>query len=768
MVTRPNDPLFSQQWHLENTGDGNRQKGIDINVLKVWPDYTGSGVTVGIIDDGVERDHEDLIGNYESNPTQLPQYSYDRDGAPERGPDAHGTAIAGIIAASKNDVGGTGIAYDASLIGFLDTQGKTSKVLRKQQAVDISSNSWGLDLPFQSNFAIAPYKAEGKAIEDATRNGRDGLGTVFVFAAGNEFEAGASSNYGGHEGSRFTIPVAALGADGQVATYSVQGSNLLVSAPSDDGRDRNSSGSIITTDRTGKKGYNPDPGGFPETDNLNYTQTFGGTSAAAPMVSGVVALMLEANPQLGYRDVQEILAYSARQVDREGQAPDREEPWAFNGATNWNGGGLHTNLNYGYGLVDAHAAVRLAETWTTQNTLANEQQVKAESTEDVAIADNATSSSSINIDSELNLDHVEVDLKLAHQSIEDLVITLVSPNGTRSQLFNGPALGDFYVSDRGNRPTSFTKFANNPSKFTSDRELLTLGKSYRKGIDYTFSTTFNWGETGAGDWTLEIQDTNAGTSGTLNNWALSLYGDSLSSDNTYFYSDDFAQIVSQDPTANRAVVSDRSGTDTINAAMVTSDLDLNLKPKGTSQVAGQSLSIESGTTIENAFGGDGRDRIKGNRADNRLDGGRNDDILSGLKGADTLIGNAGDDRLKGGKDNDQLLGGDGNDRLLGGAGDDLLDGGNGDDLLNGQSGTNQLVGNDGADIFVLNAGDGLDTIQDFEDGRDRLELGRGLSFGSLAFSQTGNALEIASGTDILASLQGISLDQITAEDFTNA
>ncbi|MEM9216466.1 MAG: S8 family serine peptidase [Cyanobacteria bacterium P01_F01_bin.150] len=768
MVTRPNDPLFSQQWHLENSGDGNRQKGIDLNVLKVWPDYTGNGVTVGIIDDGVERDHEDLTGNYESSPEKLPQYSYERDGEPERGADAHGTAIAGIIAASKNDVGGTGIAYNAKLVGFLDTQVNTSKVLRQQQAVDISSNSWGLDLPFQSNFAIAPYKAEGKAIETAARNGRDGLGTVFVFAAGNEAEAGASSNYGGYEGSRFTIPVAALGADGLVATYSVQGSNLLVSAPSDDGRDRNSSGSIVTTDRTGQKGYNPDPDGFPEADNPNYTQTFGGTSAAAPMVSGVVALMLEANPQLGYRDVQEILAYSARQVDRQGKAPNREEKWAFNGATNWNGGGLHTNLNYGYGLVDAHAAVRLAETWTTQNTLANEQQVGAESTETVAIVDNATSTSTINVDSGLNLDHVEVGVNLAHQSIEDLVITLVSPNGTRSRLFNGPGLGDFAVSDDSDQLTPFTKFADNPSNFTSDDELLTLAKSYRKGIDYRFSSTFNWGETGIGDWTLEIQDTKAGTSGTLNNWSLSLYGDQLSDDNTYFYSNDFARTVRQEPTTNRTAVSDDRGTDTINAAMVTRDSVLHLKPGKTSQIAGQALSIEPGTIIENAFGGDGRDRIGGNRADNRLAGGRNDDVLIGRHGADTLLGEAGDDRLRGGKGDDQLLGGDGNDRLMGGGGDDRLEGGNGDDLLKGQAGTNQLVGNAGNDIFVLNGGDSLSIIQDFEDGSDRLKLGRGLSFGSLTFAQNGNALDISSGNNVLASLTGISASQIDVSDFTNA
>ena len=97
------------------------------------------------------------------------------------------------------------------------------------------------------------------------------------------------------------------------------------------------------------------------------------------MVSGIAALMLEANPNLGYRDVQEILAYTSRRYILNQPAPG-DSPWAENGAKNSNGGGLHYNLDYGFGLVDALAAVRLAETWEKQQVFTNEQVIPLSAT----------------------------------------------------------------------------------------------------------------------------------------------------------------------------------------------------------------------------------------------------------------------------------------------------------------------------------------------------------------------------------------------------
>lgn len=801
MVTRPNDFYFAEQWYLDNSGGPGLVEGVDLNILEIWEDYTGKGVTVAVLDDGIEREHEDLRANYDSDPAGL-SYSYRRDGEPETRDDNHGTSVAGIIAAERNDIGITGIAYDSKITGFLNfgITEEDATPLEQQQFFDISNNSWGLDNPFESNFELEINAAAKDALELATREGRNGLGTVFVWAAGNEFEAGASSNYGGYESSRFTISVAAIDGEGIVAPYSVQGSNLLVSAFGDGDPNFGIPGSIVTTDRTGNRGYNPSPDAPNELDNRNYTREFNGTSSATPMVSGIVALMLEANPKLGYRDVQEILAYSARQTEPEDIDENDERNWAFNGANNWNGGGLHVNVNYGFGLVNAHAAVRLAETWTTQHTLENEQTLLATAQGTTVLEDNTVTNATVLVEAsdaiaDLTIDQVDIDIDLSHQSIEDLIITLISPSGTRSRLFNGPDLTDIFLDDGST--ASFSEFADSPGDFTTDSDLITLGESYRQGIDFNFSTTFHWGEQALGEWTLEVEDTALGVTGTLNDWALSLYGDGYvngsdasetgldnTGDDTYFYGNDFRQMVQRDA-AERTVLSDTSGRDRLNAAMVTSDLNLNLTPGSTSDIAGQDLTISVDTVIEEAVGGDGRDRIRGNDAQNILYGGRQRDRLLGMDGRDRLLGEDGGDRLIGGNDNDRLLGHQGNDRLKGGNGDDRLNGGPGDDRMKGGNGNdilrggagddwlygqqgeqNRLRGNRGNDVFVLQPGDGESIIQDFQPGRDRIGLSQGLSFTSLSFSQEGNSVLISQDGDRLATLANSDRAIISQSDFT--
>lgn len=175
------------------------------------------------------------------------------------------------------------------------------------------------------------------------------------------------------------------------------------------------------------------------------------------MVSGVVALILQANPKLGYRDVQEILAYSARKNDPDrswqnftlegvnGAVKYNADTWTFNGAKNWNGGGLHVNHDYGFGLVDATAAVRLAETWqlrsgTAKNeaaTTANEKFQLANLTlpTSVDIPDNnpAGINQTFKITQGINIDKLELDLNIEHGQFQDLVVKLTSPDKTESK-----------------------------------------------------------------------------------------------------------------------------------------------------------------------------------------------------------------------------------------------------------------------------------------------------------------------------------------------
>ncbi|MEQ9372439.1 MAG: Ig-like domain-containing protein [Coleofasciculus chthonoplastes F3-SA18-01] len=166
-------------------------------------------------------------------------------------------------------------------------------------------------------------------------------------------------------------------------------------------------------------------------------------------------------------------------------------------------------------------------------------------------------------------------------------------------------------------------------------------------------------------------------------------------------------------------------------------------------------------------GGNGVDALSGDAGDDFLNGGNGADTLDGLAGNDTLIGGTGGDVLNGGNGDDLLLGDDlnigagGDDILNGGAGNDILDGGKGADILTGGAGDDLLTGGKGGDTFVFAAGEGTDTISDFQLGSDLIGLSGGLDFGSLTLS--GN--EILVGSEVLAILDGVNTTTLTAANF---
>ncbi|WP_017655649.1 S8 family serine peptidase [Fortiea contorta] len=615
MTTIPNDPLFRYQWHLYNYGQNGGIPGVDLNVVNVWDDYTGRGVLVGVFEgDGVEYDHPDLAANYDT--------TRDYDGVtnggnpyPLIGESGHATSVAGVIGAvAGNGIGGVGVAYGASLASFrflFSDDASEIRALQRLRYVDVANNSWGNTAFFNANFLDPAQALVGQAIQDAVRFGRNGLGTAIVFSGGNNRQQGLDTNYSNLTNSRYAIAVAALDNYGWATSYSTPGASILVSAFGSD------PSSIVTTDRRAN-GY--------------YNYQFDGTSAAAPMVSGVIALMLEANPNLGYRDIQEILAYSARQNDRYGLGGDYY--WQINGANNWNGGGLHVSNDYGFGLVDALAAVRLAETWQKQSRFDNEQYLSYSSGNlGWMIPDNDFwgISNSLWVTAGLEIDTVEVELNLTHPYRGDLVVTLTSPSGTESVLVNRP----------GN------------------------GRDSDDNIVFKLSSTQYWGETSGGRWTLTVQDLGSADVGVLNSWKLNLYGDADTANDTYFYTNEYGIY-------GRTTLTDSSGVDTINAAAITSSSILNLTSGSTSILNGNFLSISAGTVIENAYTGDGNDIITGNSAANVLSGGRGGDIIYGGAGDDTLLGGAGMDILRGDEGNDILVGGAGMDMLTGGLGADYF------------------------------------------------------------------------------------------------
>uniref|UniRef100_A0ACD5GVE5 S8 family serine peptidase n=1 Tax=Desertifilum tharense IPPAS B-1220 TaxID=1781255 RepID=A0ACD5GVE5_9CYAN len=623
--------------HLQHRTRG-RTPRIDLNLVDdnptnfdVWDDYTGKGIKIGIVDDGIDVDHEDLKANY--NPNLALNYNWSEEGAPQTNENNHGTAVAGIIVAARNDIGIVGVAYDAQFSSF--RYAKAPEALRRQAAFDVSNNSWGSNNPFEadSNYKLKPDN--GDALKFGATTGRDGKGTVFVVSAGNEFQKGFDADTDNFTNSRYTIAVAAINGNGKAADYSSASSSLLISAFAEGSEvTRPDNLNIVTADRTGNFGYNPNPEITTNLPDLNYTNEFSGTSASAPQISGVVALILQANPNLGYRDVQQILAYTARQNDAE------DSGWKFNQAKNWNGGGLHINRRYGFGLVNAHAAVRLAETWSYSNSTASRtvNEVMAtgtptSGTSSIPDGDLNGLTQKVNINSNLKIEYAELDIKISHAKIEDLKISLTSPEGTESVLFAGEQLKQIEITKTNLVP--FADFRDNPTQFLTEldadtrQEFIDLAASYKQGIDFTFSTAFSWGEVGNGEWTLKVIDQTTGTAGTLDNWSVRLYGNALTNDDLYVYTNEFANLTD----ASRQTLSDTNGgTDTLNAAAIRSNSLINLTPGSTnSSLAGKNLTIAAGTLIEKAIGGDGNDTLIGNSGNNTLYGGRGDDSLVGVK-----------------------------------------------------------------------------------------------------------------------------------------
>ncbi|MFO0997375.1 MAG: S8 family serine peptidase [Alphaproteobacteria bacterium] len=596
----PSDPYYGSQWHLKGT--------YGINVSAVWNDYSGHGIKVGLVDDGVNYLHRDLAPNYRTD-LDYDARDKDSDAFASASGDNHGTTVAGTVgAAAGNGYGGVGVAWGADLIGFrmgYGAAGSTAQILddfKHQSAVDISNNSWGYSGFFTDNFKSAAFAPIGQAMADDAHFGRGGLGTVFVFAAGNDRATGNDVNYHDFQNSPYAIAAAATDSTGHVASFSTPGAAVLVAAPGV---------GIITTDQQGALGY----------VNGDFASV-SGTSFSAPIVSGVVALMLEANHNLGYRDVQEILAYSAS------KPPGFSTGAETNHATTWNGGGLTVNNDIGFGLVDAHAAVRLAETWTQQSTFANIASHRAyidDPKPDIAIPDATGGSVSRTIkvtdpvDSKLVIDRVEVSLDITHSWIGDLTVTLTHDGQTMSTLVNHPGVS----------ATSTYGSAQHDIKAVLD------------------SVQF-WGEEAGGSWTLKVTDTVHGDVGTLNAWSLNFIGDAGSANDTYVYTDWFHTVAS-DPT--RALLSDTDGGyDTINLAAVSTNVNLSLAG-GQSLADGASFKVVD-NTIERAFLGDGNDTVTGNALDNALYGGRGNDTLMGGAGNDTLVGGPGADKLTGGAGKD--------------------------------------------------------------------------------------------------------------------
>jgi subtilisin family serine protease len=349
------------QWYLENRDPARgTELGVDLNVRPAWAQSRGEGITVAVADSGIELTHPDLMGAIEG----APHFNFSTgvsDGSPVRrtSTGAHGTSVAGLIGATAgNTMGMSGVAPAARLAGWViyDANGRSVTTERigdmfryASNIVSVQNHSWGPVGLRQRG----PDALEDAGLEDAWTRGRDGLGTVMVFAAGNDRATGGWANDNGFASDPRGIGVAGVDSKGRATAASEPGSSILVAAPT--GSD--AEGGLFTTDLLGTDGANFVSFCLPYEHLSGYRWAdlgFKHTSAAAPLVSGTAALMLSANPTLSARDVQQVLLLSARQIDR--ADPDLKT----------NAAGLMVSHNVGFGVVNAAEAVRLAVRWSNR------------------------------------------------------------------------------------------------------------------------------------------------------------------------------------------------------------------------------------------------------------------------------------------------------------------------------------------------------------------------------------------------------------------
>ncbi|AQW60317.1 S8 family peptidase [Vibrio owensii] len=482
------DPLYSEQWHLDNTGQtafaaNPAVAGNDLNTkLTQAMGIAGVGVKVAVIDSGVQIDHPDLAGNVVTGSRNFVEdspfpadYPVDANG--------HGTAVAGLISAvGNNGEGVRGVASRSSLMGFNWLANQTLEGWLISHGADASTSdvrvfnqSYGFSpitpIPFDEN--DPQFKLEMDVMKDVSESNAWGRGAVFVKSAGNGYRYFNTGRFfvlpsdffagGGNQGlpmhnsaqsydnsSYYNLVTSALRADGTRASYSSVGANVWVAAPAGEyGQDFPA---MVTTDLMGCEagqntsadlGINGLHGGTEQDPSCNYTSTMNGTSSAAPNTSGAIAAIMSTNHALTARDVRALLAETASVTDKDHPGVQLEfvnnqgELVSYEAISPWqkNAAGVNFHTFYGFGAVNLDEAMKRAR--MTNNVLPAQIITPwASNATEVSVPDASLvgGSSAIAVTDDITVESVQVKLTLEHSRLPDLAIELVSPSGTRSVL----------------------------------------------------------------------------------------------------------------------------------------------------------------------------------------------------------------------------------------------------------------------------------------------------------------------------------------------
>lgn len=493
------DPFFPLQWYIRNERNQNicttssvqTIAGNDLHLLALYHYTLGSThhpMIIQVVDGGVDTLHEDL----DISPVfSLNSITGTRDPAPVQGISqdpvqcfyrGHGTAVSGIIAARGfNQLGIRGIAPLATIAGSNWLESEEISTLAPvwynddtAHEISISTNSWGKK--------FLQDKSYETIMAQASLKGRGGKGRLFVFACGNDRETHGNANLSYLINNPYAIAVAALNHRDQYASYSSPGSNILVSAYG--GEHYYTAPTIMTTfssslamtrdELQGRKG----PITVDEDSGRDYTYGMNGTSAAAPMVSGALALVLDLCPDLGWRDVRWLIAKHATPVDINSTG------WQQNAAGLW-----HSN-DYGFGKINS-AGMAAECLDPAYHILPPQKYLKITQKHlHLSIPDNnQTIRHTITVTKDMMIEWVGLTLAIDHPYAGDLEITLISPSGSTSQLIT----------------PNFIK-----------------SNAYREG--FRLATVSLTGESARGRWQVLITDRLQDDNGTLNALTLEIKG----------------------------------------------------------------------------------------------------------------------------------------------------------------------------------------------------------------------------------------------------
>ena len=692
--------------------------GNDVQAAWNWAD--GQGVTVALLDDGFDLTQPSLFQDFDQADSR--SFTNGVAGAAsvpassevaEPAGGFHGTTTSGDLAASGSNDGPEGVAPNATVIGVKVAFGAGSTLASMTQAFayaasvsDVVNNSWGMTGYGGDEPTSPDGTAWFSAVESAVTEDRGGLGAVVVFAAGNNRSEGDDVGLHGIPDDPRVIAVAGINASGAVADFSTPGAGLLVAA---------TAVGVLT----------PFPGGA--------AAYVSGTSYAAPEVSGIVAMMLQVAPALGWRDVQEILVDSAYMpaADVGGSVT--------NGAADWNGGGRHFSDDVGFGAVDAATAVALARAWTAQSTSANEASATAQATPGILVGDKGAATSALTLGDAIRVQHVQVSIDAPGLSIADMKLVLISPEGTSSVLLDHAGM------DGG----------------VDQSSALTLA-------DLSISSNAFWGESAAGTWTLMLQDDNGQDAGTLSDWTLTVTGDAEGRAVPLVYTPEFAALAAADPARTLVAPGAGSGPNTLDVVgQMTGATVLDLNGGG-GLIDGIAVTVLPGFGDAN-FDGDiapvavsapatGPAEITGGDGPTVIVGGEGADTLTAGLGATTIFtgggGNLVDFGAQSGTVTPDLVVSRGADTILAGGHLAVFDASASGDFVQQQDAALTFVGGSGAATVL--GGNAAETVWAGAGGG---WFGSGNAAGSVLAAGLGNATLVGGSTGALF-VAGAGQDQL--------